>query len=214
MRSLRVSVLLSVLASLTSIAGAQDLRPIGPVAFDIRAFYAGLGQDPITAAGIQVDPTLLPNRGLGAASGLHVYVFRRSSLALGLGVEGILARGHAQQKDETTDLPIGPPITQRLLGFSPQVSLNFGRRQGWSYVSAGLGPLSFSTYQGLTKPIDPPPIKKTINFGFGARWFNTQHLAFCVDMRFYLTRPENATESYPARERSRLLVLSAGVGFK
>jgi hypothetical protein len=50
--------------------------------------------------------------------------------------------------------------------------------------------------------------------GAGARWFNTAHLAFCFDMRFYLTRPEDPTITYPGRQRSRLLVLSAGISIK
>jgi hypothetical protein len=50
--------------------------------------------------------------------------------------------------------------------------------------------------------------------GAGARWFNTAHVAFCFDMRFYLTRPEDPTITYPGRQRSRLLVLSAGISIK
>jgi hypothetical protein len=99
-------------------------------------------------------------------------------------------------------------------GFAPQLSLNFGHREGWSYLSAGMGPLSLSTYQGQTAPVTPPPVKSTINMGGGARWFNSAHLAFCFDVRFYLTRPEDPTLYYPGRQRSRLVVLSAGIAMK
>ena len=39
-------------------------------------------------------------------------------------------------------------------------------------------------------------------------------LAFCFDIRFYLTRPEDPTDAYPGRQRTRLMVMSAGVAIK
>ena len=54
----------------------------------------------------------------------------------------------------------------------------------------------------------------TINMGGGARWFFTRHVAFAFDVRFYLTRPEDTVDLYPARQRTRLLVLSGGLSFK
>jgi hypothetical protein len=192
----------------------QPTEPIGRFAFDLRGFYAGLKQDPVTAAGLGVQPTDLPSRGLGGVAGVHIYPIHTKGFALGIGAEGILARGRRQAHDETTGDPVGLPITQKLMGLSPQISFNFGHRQGWSYLSAGMGPLSFASYQRDTAPDDPAPRKRTINMGAGARWFNTAHLAFCFDMRFYLTRPEDPTITYPGRQRSRLLVLSAGISIK
>lgn len=213
MRPLLLS--LAAILLLTSTARAQDdKRPIGRFAIDFRGFYSGLGQDPITAAGLNVDKATLPTRALGGVTGVHLYVLRRSSFALGIGAEGVLARGHKQEKDATTGDPIGLPLTQRFRGIAPQISLNFGHRQGWSYLSAGMGPLAFSTYQGPNAPGDPPPVKSTINMGAGARWFNTQHLAFAFDLRFYLTRPIEQTVSYPGRQRARIMVLSAGIAIK
>jgi hypothetical protein len=198
-----------------SVARAQDdKRPIGPFAFDLRGFYSGLGQDPVTAAALGVEATTFPTRAPGGVAGLHAYIIRRSSFAFGVGAEGILARGRSQQKDAATGKPVGLAITQRFRGLAPQISLNFGHRQGWSYLSAGMGPLAFSTYQGPNAPGDPPPVKSTINMGAGARWFNTQHLAFAFDLRFYLTRPMEQTLSYPGRQRARILVLSAGIALK
>jgi hypothetical protein len=125
----------------------------------------------------------------------------------------MLARGNAQQKD-AAGVAIGQPIGQRLLSLSPQVSLNFGHREGWSYISAGMGPMVFETYQGELPPAEAPPRAMTINMGGGARWFITSHVAFCFDVRFYLTKPEAATPSHPGRQRTRLMVMSAGVAFK
>lgn len=206
---------LATLLVFASTAHAQDdKRPIGPFAFDLRGFYSGLGQDPVTAASLNVDKTTLPTRALGGVAGLHLYLVRRSSFAFGIGAEGVLARGHKQEKDAETGDLIGLPITQRFRGIAPQISLNFGHRQGWSYLSAGMGPLAFSTYQGPNAPGDPPPVKSTINMGAGARWFNTQHLAFAFDLRFYLTRPMEQTVSYPGRQRAKIMVLSAGIAIK
>ncbi|MEO8483508.1 MAG: hypothetical protein ABI634_14945 [Acidobacteriota bacterium] len=213
MRLLCLSIAISLM--FVSVAHAQDdKRPIGHVAFDLRGFYSGLGQDPITATNLDVDAATLPTRALGGIAGIHVYVIRRSSFALGLGAEGVLARGRRQEKDAETGAPVGLPITQRFRSLAPQISLNFGHRQGWSYLSAGMGPLAFSTYLGPNAPGDPPPVKSTINMGAGARWFSTQHVAFAFDLRFYLTRPIEETVLYPGRQRARIMVLSAGIAIK
>lgn len=212
MRRVTFGVILLLLVA--GSASAQQLKPIAPFALDIRGFWSGLGQDPVTAEALSVAATDLPSRGLGVAAGLNVYPFRRGGFAIGIGGEAALARGRAQQLDVTTGEPVGLAITQRLQNLSGQVSLNFGHRNGWSYVSAGMGPLSFATYQGDTAPVDPPLRVMTPNFGAGARWFSNNHLAFCFDIRFYQTTPVEAANSYPPRERTRLLIMSAGISLK
>jgi hypothetical protein len=210
----RTSALLLLLLVGTVPASAQDREPLPIVAADLRGFYTGLGQDPVTAADLGVAPERLPTRGLGGVAGVHVYPVRGRTMALGVGAEAMIARGRSQQKDATTGDPVGLPIEQRLISISPQVSLNFGHRDGWSYLSAGMGRLSFETFEGALPPAELPPVKSTINMGGGARWFITSHIAFTFDVRFYLTRPESASDLFPGRQRSRLMVLSAGFGFK
>lgn len=206
-------VLLSLLTCAPPALG-QEREPLPIVAGDLRLFYSGLGQDPATAGDLGVPADQLPVRGLGGVAGVHVYPLRGRSIALGVGGEWMIARGRSQQKDATTGEPVGLAIEQRLRSLSPQVSINFGHREGWSYLSAGMGPLSFATFQGETAPIESPPSKSTINMGGGARWFATAHLAFAFDVRFYLTRPEEIVGPYPGRQRTRLMILSAGVAFK
>ena len=63
-------------------------------------------------------------------------------------------------------------------------------------------------------PEDSPPRMSTINLGAGARWFASRHFAFCFDLRFYETKPEVPTGSYPGRERMRVRVLSAGIAIR
>jgi hypothetical protein len=194
-------------------AEAQAPRPIPLFVFDLRGFYSALSQDPTTAESLAVLPIDLPHRGLGGVAGVHVYPFRRGGLAFGLGGEALLARGRSQRIDDA-GAPLGSPITQRLRSLTGSLSLNFGHREGWSYLSAGIGPLAFPTFLGEETPSVEAPAKSTISMGGGARWFINNHIAFCFDVRFHQTRPEIALAPYPARQRSRLLIMSAGIALK
>jgi hypothetical protein len=75
---------------------------------------------------------------------------------------------------------------------APQVSFNFGTREGWSYLSGGYG-----TTQTNTK-VETPAADSTaavtlmrerrtgtINVGGGARWFVRDHVAVGFDVRFH-----------------------------
>jgi hypothetical protein len=195
---------------------AQLPKPLPMAVIDARGFFSALSRDPVTAG--QLDPpvpiTALPNRALGGVAGVHVYLLRGRNLALGVGGEAIIARSRAQEKDKETGAPIGAPITQRMRGMSGVVSLNFGTRDGWSYLSAGMGPLTLNTYSDEQAPTEAPPMRRTINLGAGARWFATRHLAFCFDLRFYQTRPEEPTAVYPGRQRAQVRILSAGIAIR
>jgi hypothetical protein len=203
-------------------AAAQLPKPIPAVVFDIRGFYGGLGQDPVTAKELGdilsivpgekvILPASLPNRAPGGVIGLHVYPLRRK-ITFGLGAEAVLTQGRSVEEDAIG--PTGFIYRQRLQGVSGQMSLNFGHRDGWSYLSAGMGPLAFYTYQGDLRPAEPPPFQMTINMGGGARWFAWGHVAFCFDVRFYQTEPEVPTAGYPGRQRKQLRVISAGLSLR
>jgi len=194
-------------------AHAQQKEPIPRFVVDARAVVAKVGQDAVTAADLGLQATQLPATGFGGAVGANVYVWRGSKMALGFGGEGVLARASGTPTD-SNGVVNGPRVERRLQGFSGTVSLNFGHRQGWSYISAGVGPLRFQTFTGDLPTGDPPPFASTQNFGAGARWFAKEHLAFCFDLRFYLTQPADASGSNPGRSRMRLLVFSAGVSIK
>jgi hypothetical protein len=209
------SVLLAALLIGTTAAPsrAQSVGPIPPFVFDLRGFYPGLGQDPITAGDLKVRPEDLPSRGLGGALGAHVYPLRSSRVSLGIGGEAMLVRGKAQPEDTEGD-PVGLPVKQELKGLSGQVSLNFGDRNGWSYLTGGMGPVTFKSYLGESSPGAAAPNKMTINMGGGARWFFAEHVALTFDVRFYLTRPEAVSGPFPGRQRARLVFLSGGVAFQ
>lgn len=189
---------------------AVDTR-IPIAAADARAFFAGLGQDPVTAAGLGVPATALPRRGLGIVAAAHVYPLRTQTFALGAGGEFLMARGVATFEDSAGTTT---RLEQRLQGLAVAISINFGDVDGWSYLSGGMGPLRFESFAGEAAPAEAAPRKATINLGGGARWFTSTHLAVGFDLRFYLTRPEEATALHPGRSRNRLLILSAGLSFK
>ena len=205
------SFTVAFLFAIASAAHAQRPGPIPRFAADVRGFYSSLGQDPVTAENLGVDSIAFPHRGPGGSIDAHLYVLRSRTFAIGIGAEFMAQRGSAQIKDATG--AVEATIHQRIKGVAPQISLNFGPRDGWSYLTGGMGPLTFATYLD-TPPSEKPTSKSTINLGGGARWFFSNHLAFTVDARFYLTKPETQTASYPGRQRSRLLVLSAGIGIR
>ena len=188
----------------------NDLLP--PFVIDVRGAIARLGEDATTAADLNLASAQLPGTGIGGAVAINVYPLRRKKMSLGIGGEGVLTRATSTVTD-TTGAVTGPRIERRFEGVSGTFSLNFGHRQGWSYVSVGGGPLRFQTFAGDV-PLEAAPFEFTPNFGAGARWFTNEHIAFCFDLRFYQTKPVDATLTSPGRGRARVLVISAGIAIK
>lgn len=186
-------------------------KPIPWVVVDARGAYPSLGLDEVTAKGLGVSTGDLPGRARTLVVGAHLYPLRRGFWKIGLGGELLMGSGSSQRKD-TTGKPAGPVVHRRLNSASAQVSLNFGRGAGWSYVTAGTGPFKFESYLDEAEPDGVGA--STINFGGGARWFNWDHVAFNLDLRFYLTKPANATLVTAARERARIVLFSAGISVK
>ncbi len=211
MRVVVVAVFLALACA--SPAQAQQNALLPAFVIDVRGVIARLGEDATTAAALGVAPQQLPTTGLGVAIGVNAYPLRRQKLSLGVGGEGVISRAVTEVKDATTGEVVGPRIERRFQGISGTVSLNFGHRQGWSYVSAGLGPVRLQSFTG-NLPLASPPFAATLNFGAGARWFTSQHLAFCFDLRFYLTQAQEGTADYAGRDKHRVLAISAGIAIK
>lgn len=200
----------------------RQLIPI--LALDARGTFARLGQDAISAAGLGIVKTVLPAKGFGLTGGAHIYPIRARGFALGLGGEAVLARASDEPVNATTKKPGGVVYHRRLRGISGQVSFNFGRTRGWSYLTVGMGPTSFETYRTTTSTSTTSTSTsavvldglrpKTLNFGGGARWFNWDHLALSLDVRYYRTRAAIATPNTVARDNKSILVLSAGFAIK
>jgi hypothetical protein len=218
-RSLRTLLFSALLLLVAGSAHAQDPippavldEPIAPFVFDARGTLARFKQDPASASALGVLPTDLPTRGLGLAVGAHVYPVRKRHFALGLGGE-ILLRARASR---TIPAAVeggleGPTIVTLMSAVSPQLSLNFGKRDGWSYLSGGIGWAKLTT-ELRDDPFEEPESRtRAINYGGGARWFIKKHVAFSFDFRFYAVSPQEATLIRPGASRMTVMVISAGI---
>ena len=187
------------------------VAPLPWFVVDVRVGLASLGSDTTTAASLGVVAADMPSRAKTLLVGAHVYLLRKGGLKLGVGAEAM--RGvTSNQRLDSTGKGTGPVIGRRLEGVTGQFSLNFGKGKGWSYITVGGGPMKFESYLDEAKPTRAGTT--TLNYGGGARWFTRGHLAFTVDLRFYLTRPALATFDAPARVRKRVAVFSAGISLK
>lgn len=217
---IRAALLLGACLAVPHAAIAQDPAPplplpeerIGPFVIDARMTLARFKALPAVADPLDVEATDLPTRGLGLVVGGHVYPLRGRSVALGLGGELLLrARGSRTMAPEVEDGPDGPSIVTRMTAVSPQISLNFGRRTGYSYVSGGIGWASLATAFAETPAASPSTRRKAINYGGGARWFTSKHLAFSLDLRFYAISPQEEDVERPPYPRVTSMVFSGGV---
>jgi hypothetical protein len=138
-----------------------------------------------------------------------VYPIRRHGFAVGVGAETIVGHAHSSGGIDANGVPI-PELTRRLTGVAGIVSVNFGGRDGWSYLSGGAGPLRFDTTSSLV-PHGAAPTTMTPNAGGGIRWFVRPHLAAGFDVRAYLTQSQATTGESAGRNRMRVLVFAIGI---
>lgn len=148
-------------------AAGQSLNPgpPGPFVFDARAVVSGI---PTSPAFVPPDVTeaTIPGRGFGGSIGGHVYAIRLGPGRFGIGVDVTFVRG------TTID------VQTTLSSVDPQLSFNFGTSDGWSYLSAGVGPVRVkSEPSGLSESV------QAFNWGGGARWFLNQHFGVGFDIR-------------------------------
>ena len=201
-------------------AAAQDPTPplppiderIAPFVVDARITLPRFKSSAAVADSIGVTESDLPGRGLGLVVGAHVYAVRVRSFALGIGGEWMLRSSASNTiAPAIEDGPDGPTIVTRMTSISPQVSLNFGRRNGYSYLTGGYG------FGSLTTELEDDPVAdaetnpKIMNYGGGARWFLRKHLAFALDLRFYKIGAQEAAVERPAYPASTTMVFSAGI---
>ncbi len=199
-------------------ARAQDLpdepHPIGRFAADVRAAFPKFKQDAVTASGIGVQTANLPTRAYGLVVGAHWYPVRLGVVTFGVGGELIKARRGRTVTTGTAAAPVMTTVNSRFSSLAPQISFNFGRREGWSYISGGIGSSRFTAERSNAPLPDADTGSKTINYGGGARWFSKKHVAVSMDLRFYAINPAEATTLRPARSRMTMMTLSAGMAFK
>jgi hypothetical protein len=212
------ALVLFVLSALPATTLAQDTQPedlpIGRYVADARLHFPKFKQDPAISGALGVATDNLPTRGLGFVFGAHFYPLRLGILTLGLGGEISKAGRNNTKNTGSEAAPVDVTVNTSFSAVSPQVSFNFGARDGWSYISGGLG-WSNLTSQREDHPL-PPPEKgiKTINYGGGARWFFKQHLAVNFDIRFYAVNPQLATATRPGYPRMTILSMCGGLSVR
>ena len=193
-------------------AAAQDPPPpIGPFVLDVRGTVPRFKADVQTADSRGLILGELPGAGLGVDAGAHVYVFTWKAMTVGLGAQVTLARSHAT-----------PPggsglraVTERFTSLTPQLSLNFGSGNGWSYLSGGIGPCSWTIVpDGAQEAAADQERLRTVNYGGGARWFIKRHVAFTVDVRFHQIDPGTPFAGRAGSPRTTFIVIGAGAAFK
>jgi hypothetical protein len=195
-------------------AAAQGVpAPPGPYVIDVRGVSSGLPQGaallPPGAA-----ETSVPSRGSGFDVGGHIYFGRFRGARLGFGANLISVRGKAvpprPTSATTASMPSGPPeVRVALRTIAPQVSLNFGTVDGWSYLSAGAGVTEIDARTvDLVDASQDSGRLLTINAGAGARWFMRRRLAVGFDARLHRVAK---TDTMPA---SMLFAISAGISLR
>jgi hypothetical protein len=195
----------AVLAAVPA-AGQTPARP-GSWVLDIRGVTSAVPTD--TTFYPTLTSTVVPSRGFGADVGGHVYLFNLGPARVGLGASFVTVRATASATSTQTDaaelVEPGQRVMLTLRAIAPQISLNFGSRDGWSYLGAGLGLGSVNSRTENSAPGDRESGRlRTVNYGGGARWFIRPRLAFGVDLRAYQLAAGDGTP--------RVSVFAAGAG--
>lgn len=215
-RALAVSVLACAWAmALPAPAFSQSSeRRLPRFVVDLQGSLVRLPTDADLAARRDVQVTWLPSWGPGINAGVHVYPVRWKRVTFGLGASYVWGgRTRTQDVLNQESEPSGPKVTTRLRGFAPQISFNFGSRDGFSYLSGGLSPTTL-TVSREDESEETGRGAKTINYGGGARWFFSDRTAFSIDLRFYAIAPQLASESGGGHPRMTQMIFSAGVSFR
>lgn len=210
-----LSCVFAVLSGGTAAAQIEP-KPIPVFVADVRVAMPRFKADPLIASALSVAVAELPSVGLGVVAGAHVYPLRTGAVTFGFGAEILRSRARRTAQPATEGGPDGPTVRTRLAAISPQLSFNFGHRDGWSYISGGLGPATLTTEieDSAAGTADASPRSKTINYGGGARWFAKRHLAVSLDLRFYAVSPRAASAAGPGYPRMTVMVLTGGVAFR
>ncbi len=196
---------------------AQDPPPrIGRFVIDVHGTIPRFPKDPQLAQSRDLLVDELPGAGLGLHGGAHFYPLSWKAVTFGLGVDVTVARAH-HGATNLSPVQLARPVTEDFSHIAPELSFNFGSGNGWSYLSAGIGPAVWSVVPdgSGTTPLDTERLQ-TINYGGGARWFTTRHLAFSLDVRFYAINPSTPVpgSSLPTSPRTTLLIMGAGISLK
>jgi hypothetical protein len=199
-------------------AAAQQKEPLPPFVADLHGIFARHKSEPSIATELDVAPANLPSRSIGLVGGAHVYVLRGRKIALGVGGTVLAGGGHNSLDPVTVagTVTASPTVRRHFRSINPEISFNFGHRNGWSYISGGMLGRSTLYLDREDAPATSPPHRKTLTYGAGARWFTTDHVAFSVEVRWYSVaeQPAATATNVMLEPRTTLMVLSGGISIK
>ncbi|MGE3576885.1 MAG: hypothetical protein AB7I25_00390 [Vicinamibacterales bacterium] len=160
--------------------GAGADQP-GPWVLDLRGVTVSLPSDPAFLPGLPAG-SVVPGRGFGFDGGARWFWRRLGPSRLGLGLDATWARG------TTPGSATLPRVVETFVRAAPDLSFNFGGRNGWSYLSLGAGVARIAGSATLAgRALDPVTSGAilAIHGGAGARWFTTDRLAVGFDVRLH-----------------------------
>lgn len=200
-------------------AAAQNAPRLPWFAIDVHAATVGIPQAEgwVPALGTTTE---YPGRNFGLSGGVTVYPFKLGLITLGIGATVSSAKATAETtvitgSGATQTITVTQVVRTGVTNLIPQVSLNFGRRLGWSYISGGMGRTKVKSRADAigTKPeiVVPEAWNQTINFGGGAKWFPKPHLGAGFDIRFVKLGSRSPTDVLASAKRTQQWTISAGI---
>jgi hypothetical protein len=216
-----VAVFALLLAAAPAAAQSPDRLPW--FAVDLHAATVGLPQAEGWVPVVPLD-TKLPGRNWGVGAGATVYPLRLGFVTFGIGASILTAKGSSESLTITTGSGatatsrVTPIVRTGITSLSPQISINFGRRLGWSYLSAGVGRSKITSRSDSVDMIPgvtmPEAWNQAINFGGGAKWFMKPRLGASFDVRFVKLGSRSATATLEQAKRTQLWNISAGISIQ
>ena len=205
----------------SSPAVAQGREPLPWFAIDLHAASVGLptaeGWIPVAVIG----DTPLPGRAFGVSAGATAYPFKLGIMTFGFGAAIASGSGRGEAltigvgSGSTATTIVTPVFRTKALHVIPQVSINFGHKLGWSYLSAGVGTsrINASADASPTTPqvTFPETWNQALNFGGGARWFMKRRLGAGFDVRFIKLSTRAASGDIPSARRTQMVTFTAGI---
>jgi hypothetical protein len=214
---------LALVLLLAASAAAQSSERLPWFAIDLHAATVGLPQAEGWVPVVSAD-TELPGRNWGLSGGATVYPLRAGLITFGIGASLITGKGTSNSltivsgTGDTATTRVTPAVHTSITSLVPQLSINFGRKLGWSYLSAGLGRSkvsSFSEAVGSTPGTAAPEgWNQALNFGGGARWFMRPRLGAGFDVRFVKLSSRSATATAAGALRTQMWNISVGISIQ
>jgi hypothetical protein len=195
--------------------GQEPPPRIGPFVVDFHGTFPKFAADDLIAASRGLAEAELSGLGIGMSGGAHFYFLKVSGVTIGVGGEATVGRSHASPTAQARESLRLRAVTETFKSASPQLSLNFGNGNGWSYLSIGLGRSKWSIVPDGAEPLPADEeTLRTINYGGGARWFAKPRLAFSLDVRFYELKPGSPQGALPATPHAVMFVIGAGISVR